>query len=153
MSYQAKWIVSGTTLDDSANALIKATQPIQDGTFLKKYENRLNKHFQENIRKYLQLSGTEIEHFDDTLFLKIYNNSINFVNTAPLVTQRYEYGYYDNNPDEEYDEGYIIQTSPRYFIRPAMQDSLNEIEELLVQEVNSNYMNNRYQTYGDEIYE
>jgi hypothetical protein len=76
-----------------------------------------------------------------------------FVNTAPLVTQRYEYGYYlgSNDTNEEYYEEYMIQTSPRYFIRPAIQESLNEVGQLIIHEINEEYMNNRRQINGDDI--
>ena len=52
---------------------------------------------------------------------------------------------------EEYYEEYMIQTSPRYFIRPAIQESMNEIGKLIIQEANNEYMKNRHQTDGDDI--
>ena len=45
----------------------------------------------------------------------------------------------------------MIQTSPRYFIRPAIQESMNEIAQLMIQEANKEYMNNRRQSNGDDI--
>ena len=45
----------------------------------------------------------------------------------------------------------MIQTSPRYFIRPAIQESMNEIGKLIIQEANNEYMKNRHQTDGDDI--
>ncbi len=153
MSYQAKWTVSGTKLEDSANALNKAVQSITNGKSLKKYESQLNHNFKENIRTNLRRSGMEADNFDDVFFLKITNGNIMFVNTAPLVTQRYEYGYYlgSNDTNEEYYEEYMIQTSPRYFIRPAIQESLNEVGQLIIHEINEEYMNNRRQINGDDI--
>ena len=153
MSYQTKWTVSGTTLDSSAEALTKATQSITNGRALKKYESRLNKNFQKNIRINLRRSGLDADNFDDVFFLKISNGNITFVNTDPLVTQRYEYGYYlgSNDTNEEYYEEYMIQTSPRYFIRPAIQESLNEVGQLIKEEVSNEYMNNRRQVNGDDI--
>ena len=153
MSYQTKWTVSGTKLDDSADALKKAVQSISSTKNLKKYENRLNKSFQENIRTNLRRSGVEADNFDDVFFMRIANGQISFINTAPLVTQRYEYGYYNgsNDTNEEYYEEYMIQTSPRYFIRPAIQETLNEIGQLIIQETNDEYMKNRRQSNGDDI--
>ena len=153
MSMYAKWTVSGTTLDNSADALTKAVQSITNGKALKKYENKLNQNFKEHIRTNLRRSGLDADKFDDVFFLKISNNNITFVNTDPLITQRYEYGYYlgSNDTNEEYYEEYMIQTSPRYFIRPAIQESMNEIQQLLIQEMNKEYMENRYQTNGDDI--
>ena len=153
MSYQAKWTVSGTKLDDSADALKKAVQSVSSTKNLKKYENRLNKSFQDNIRTNLRRSGVEADNFDDVFFMRIANGQISFINTAPLVTQRYEYGYYNgsNDTNEEYYEEYMIQTSPRYFIRPAIQETLNEIGQLMIQETNDEYMKNRRQSNGDDI--
>lgn len=153
MSYNASWQVSGTKLEDSATALTKAVNSITSTKALKKYESKLNKSFQENIRANLRRSGLEADNFDDVFFLEISSGKISFINTAPLVTQRYEYGYYNgsNDTNEEYYEEYMIQTSPRYFIRPAIQESMNEIGKLIIQEANNEYMKNRHQTDGDDI--
>ena len=153
MSKRASWTVSGTRLEDSANALTKAVQAVTSTKSLKKYENRLNKNFQQNIRNNLRRSGLDADNFDDVFFLKIANGCVNFVNTDPLVTQRYEYGYYNgtNDTNEEYYEEYMIQTSPRYIIRPAIQESLNEIGQLMVNETTNEYMKNRRQSNGDDI--
>lgn len=153
MTFNAKWTVSGTTFDNAANALSKSAQSITSGKALKKYENRLNKNFKEYIRANLRRSGLEADKFDDVFFLKISNGNISFVNTAPLVTQRYEYGYYlgSNDTNEEYYEEYMIQTNPRYFIRPAIQESMNEVKQLITQEMNKEYMYNRRQVSGDDI--
>ena len=153
MSYKTSWSVSGTKLDSSATALTKAVNSVVNGKNLKKYENKLNKSFQNNIQKNLRRSGMSADNFDEVFFLKISNGNINFVNTEPLVTQRYEYGYYNGSHDtnEEYYEEYMIQTSPRYFIRPAIQETLNEVGQLIIQEVNDEYMKNRHQANGDDI--
>lgn len=153
MSFQAKITVSGTRIEDSSDALKNAVKVATSSSNLKRHESRLNKHFQENIRNHLRQSGVEADNFDDVLFLRISNGNINFVNTEPLVTQRYEYGYYDsqNYNDEEYYEEYMIQTSPRYFIRPAIQESLNEVGQIITNDVNNEYMKNRRQSHGDEV--
>lgn len=153
MSYQAKWTVSGTKLDNAAEALSKSVQSVTNGKALKKYESRLNQSFKEHIRTNLRRAGLEADQFDDVFFLKIANGNITFVNTEPLITQRYEYGYYlgSNDTNEEYYEEYMVQTSPRYFIRPAIQESMNEIGQLMTQEANQEYMRYRRQTNGDDI--
>lgn len=153
MNYNASWLISGTKLEDSAVALTQAINSVTSTKALKKYESKLNKNFQENIRTNLRRSGLEADNFDDVFFLRISNGNINFLNTEPLITQRYEYGYYNgtNDTNEEYYEEYMIQTSPRYFIRPAIQESMNEIGQLIIQEVTNEYMNNRRETNGDDI--
>ena len=153
MSIKAKCTVSGITLDNSANALTKAAQSVTNGRTLKKYENKLNKSFQEHIRVNLRRAGLDADNFDDVLFLRISSGKVIFVNTDPLVTQRYEYGYYlgSNDTNEEYYEDFMIQTSPRYFIRPAIQESMNEIGQLMIQEMNKEYMQYRREVNGDDI--
>lgn len=153
MNYNASWSVSGTKPEDSAVALSKAVNAVTNTKALQKYESRLNKNFKENIRTNLRRSGLEADNFDDVFFLRISSGKISFINTEPLVTQRYEYGYYNgtNDTNEEYYEEYMIQTSPRYFIRPAIQESLNEIGQLMIQEANKEYMYNRRQSNGDDI--
>ena len=71
MSYNASWQVSGTKLEDSATALTKAVNSITSTKALKKYESKLNKSFQENIRANLRRSGLEADNFDDVFFLEI----------------------------------------------------------------------------------
>ena len=153
MNYYTSWQVSGTKIDDSAQALTQAVKSVTSTKKLKQYESRLNKNFQENIRANLRRAGMDADNFDDVFFLEISSGQIHFVNTEPLVTQRYEYGYYHGSKDtnEEYYEEYMIETSPRYFIRPAIQESMNEIGQLIIQEVTNEYMNNRRETNGDDI--
>lgn len=143
MTYKASWTISGTKLDDSAEALKRATNAALNTSNLKKYENELNQHFQDNIKNNLRRSGLNVDKFDNIFFLSI-DDDIVFTNTNPLITHKYEYGYYNNNDD-------TIQTSPKYFIRPSIQESMNEIGNLIIQKTNQEYMNNRRQTYGNDI--
>lgn len=154
MSFDAKWTVSGTKLDDASDALTTSIKNITNGQALKRYESRLNQSFKENIRKQMRLSGLDGMDFDEVFFLQISNGNINFINTDPLITQRYEYGYYLGSKDtnEEYYEEFMIETSPRYFIRPAIQETMQEIGQLMIQETNQEYMNNRRQVNGDDVY-
>lgn len=154
MSFNATWKVSGTKLDDAADALSTSVKNVTNGQALKKYESRLNQSFKENIRKQMRMSGLDGMDFDDVFFLQISNSNINFINTDPLITQRYEYGYYLGSKDtnEEYYEEFMVETSPRYFIRPAMEETLNEIGQLMIKETNETYMKNRRQTNGDDVY-
>ena len=154
MSFNANWKVSGTKLDDAADALTTSVKNVTNGKALKRYESHLNQSLKENIRKQMRLSGIDGMNFDEVFFLKINGQSINFVNTDPLVTQRYEYGYYLGSKDtnEEYYEEFMVETSPRYFIRPAIQETMQEIGQLMIQEANNEYMNNRRQVNGDDVY-
>ena len=103
----------------------------------------------------MRQAGIGDKHFDDAFFLRITNGSIVFTNTEPLITQRYEYGYYDGNDknnDEYYDEAYMIETSPRYFIRPAIQKTIEEVGNIMLQEANEVYRKNCRQSNGDDVY-
>jgi hypothetical protein len=155
MSVKTNWTATGVKLEDSIDSFMKSVQHVSNSQVLKKYENRLNKSFKENIRRNLRQAGIGDRQFDEVFFLKITNNGVVFTNTDPLITQRYEYGYYESNKtssDEYYDDSYMIGTSPRYFIRPAMQKTMQEVGELLIQEANQYYMMNRRQSNGDDVY-
>lgn len=143
MSFDATWSTSGVNFDSAANAFIKSAQKAT--TNLKKYESTLNKKFKEHIATNMHRTGMEADNFSDVFSLQIDKNQINFVNTQPLVTQRYEYGYYDgsNDTNEEYYEEYMIQTSPRYFIRPAIEESLNDIGQVMLEEAKKSYIHDR----------
>ena len=139
MSFEAKWEMSGTSLDKAGvNFVNSSTKAISN---IKKHENKLNQLFKEHIDANMQRVGMNADNFSDVFSLQIDSNSISFINTEPLVTRRYEYGYYNgsNDTNEEYYEEYMIETSPRYFIRPAIQESLNDIGQFLLEEAKREY--------------
>lgn len=150
MSFQTSWHISGVSFDSSVNAFIKSAQYASNSKNLKKHEAFLNKTFKENINKYMNLSGIEADNLSDVFLLQINDNGINFVNTEPLITQRYEYGYYEGSKDtnEEYYEEYMIQTSPKYYIRPAIQDTLNSVGQIIINDAKKEY--NHLKEYKDE---
>lgn len=142
MSFQAKWEMSGTDINKANTAFTKSVQRTINN--LKKHESKFNKIFKEHINENMLRSGIDADNFSDVFKLEINDKEINFINTAPLVTQRYEYGYYNgsNDTNEEYYEEYMIQTSPRYFIRPAVQETLNDIGKIMLDEAKKEYNNN-----------
>ena len=149
MSIQANWIISGTNFDKSADSFVKSAKIATNVNNLKKYEHFLNQQFKQHIIDNIYRSGIEGENLENAFALQISDGTINFVNTAPLITQRYEYGYYDN--DDDYDESdYIIETSPRYFIRPSIQESLNDIGNLMLNEAKKSYINEASKARKDE---
>lgn len=159
MTINATWNISGIKLDNSINAYIKSAQIATQSKTLKKYQPLLNKNFKEYIRENMLRSGVDADNLSDVFSLNINNGNINFVNTEPLITQRYEYGYYEddttnkttnkNSNDDDYYEEYIIQTSPRYFIRPAIEDSLRDVGIILLNEAKKEYNQN----HGNEMNE
>lgn len=142
MSFQTNWEISGTDINTAKTAFIKSAQVSVNN--LKKHENELNKFFKDNIYNNMIRVGVDADNFSDVFELKIDSNKVSFINTAPLITQRYEYGYYNgsNDTNEEYYEEYMIQTSPRYFIRPAIQDTLNSVGRTLLADAQREYQNN-----------
>lgn len=144
MSFNANWDIQGVSFEKSSGAFIKSAQIASNPRTLKKYQNTLNQNFKEYLQKNMYLSGIEADNLSDVFELQINNDGVVFVNTEPLITQRYEYGYYDGSKDtnEEYYEEYMIQTSPRYFIRPAIQESLNDIGHIMLEEAKKEYNNN-----------
>ena len=141
MSFETNWHISGANFDSSSNAFIKSAQYAISSKTLKKHESLLNKTFKENIDINMRRSGMDADNLSDVFSLQIKGNGINFVNTEPLITQRYEYGYYDGSKDtnEEYYEEYMIQTSPRYFIRPAIEETMHTVGNILLEEAKKEY--------------
>lgn len=142
MSFQATWETSGTDINTANAAFTKSVQSSIKN--LKKHEDELNKIFKENIYSNMIRVGVDADNFSDVFELKIEDGNINFINTAPLVTQRYEYGYYDGSKDttEEYYEEYMIQTSPKYFIRPSIEETLDDVGRIILNEAKKEYGNN-----------
>lgn len=142
MSFQASWETSGTDINTANTAFTKSIQKSIKN--LKKHEDELNKIFKENIYSNMIRVGVDADNFSDVFELKIEDGNINFINTAPLVTQRYEYGYYDGSKDttEEYYEEYMIQTSPKYFIRPSIEETLDDVGRIMLNEAKREYSNN-----------
>lgn len=140
MSINANWHISGTSFDSSANAFVESAKYVTNTQNLKKHESYLNKTFKENINMNMRRSGVEADNISDAFTLTI-DDGINFINTEPLITQRYEYGYYDSskNTNEEYYEEYMIQTSPRYYIRPAIQETLNQVGQIMLEDAKKEY--------------
>ena len=68
MSYKANWTVSGTTIENSTDAFMKAVKKVSNGQALKKYEQKLNKTFKENIQTNMRQAGIGDKHFDDAFF-------------------------------------------------------------------------------------
>ena len=141
MSFTANWSVSGANFDKSADAFIQSAKYVTQTKNLKKYESALNKSFKEHLDYNIRRAGIEADNLSDVFFMKINSNSISFVNTEPIITQRYEYGYYNgsNDTNEEYYEEYMFQTSPQYFIRPAINQSMNEVGKLMLEEAKKEY--------------
>ena len=141
MSFQANWQISGADFDSSSQAFIKSIQYATNDSNLKKHEIDFNKIFKEHIDTNIRRAGIEADNFSDVFALVIDGPSVNFINTEPLITQRYEYGYYTGSKDtnEEYFEEYMIQTSPRYFIRPAIQETLNDIGRIILEDAKKEY--------------
>lgn len=142
MSFQASWETSGTDINTANTAFTKSIQKSIKN--LKKHEDELNKIFKENIYSNMIRVGVDADNFSDVFELKIEDGNINFINTAPLVTQRYEYGYYDGSKDttEEYYEEYMVQTSPKYFIRPSIEETLDDVGRIMLNEAKREYSNN-----------
>lgn len=141
MNFTANWEMSGVSFDSSSNAFIKSAQYAVSSKTLKKHESLLNKTFKENISINMRRSGMDADNLSDVFALQINDGGINFINTEPLITQRYEYGYYNGSKDtnEEYYEEYMIQTSPRYFIRPAIEETMNTVGNILLEEAKKEY--------------
>ena len=115
MSFQANWEISGTDINTASKSFTQSIQASINN--LKKHESELNKIFKDNIYANMIRVGVDADNFSDVFELKIDSGKVNFINTAPLITQR-------------------------YFIRPAVQDTLNDIGKILLDEAKREYDNN-----------
>jgi len=154
MTVNASWSISGIKFKNSTDAFIKSAQIATNTKTLKKYQQALDKNFKQYIQDNMSRAGMDSDNLQDVFSLRINSNGINFINTEPLITQRYEYGYYEdskdqNSNDENYYEEYMIQTSPKYFIRPSIEQSINDIGWIMLEEAKKEYINNR----GNEVNE
>lgn len=155
MTIDANWKISGIKFENSINAFVKSAQIATSTDTLKRHQNTLNKNFKQYIQDNMLRAGMDADNLHDVFSMEINGNGINFINTEPLITQRYEYGYYEeypkdkNNNEDEYYEEYIIQTSPKYFIRPSIQQSLNDVGHIMLEEAKKEYINH----HGNEVNE
>ena len=151
MSINANWHISGVNFDKSAEAFIKSAQVATDDKTLKKHESYLNKQFKQHIIDNIYRAGIEGEGFEDAFHLSISGSNVQFINNSPLITHRYEYGYYQKDDDyDEYDD-VIVQTSPRYFIRPSIKETLIDIGNIALNEAKRSYINDIQTARKDEI--
>lgn len=155
MSVNANWSISGIKLENSTNAFVTSAKIASSTKTLKKHQKELDKNFKQYIQDNMLRAGVDADNLQDVFSLNISSKGINFVNTEPLITQRYEYGYYEENSkdknmnEDEYYEEYIIQTSPKYFIRPSVQQSLKDVGKVMLEEAKKEYNNH----HGNEVYE
>lgn len=129
---------SGTDIVTAKNKFIKSSHQAINN--LKIHQGELNQIFQNNIHKHSTRAGINLD-LSETFHVVISNGNISFIDTEPLITQRYEYGYYsldENDIDDEYD--YFI-TGPRYFIRPAINETLQTVGNFLLNDAKKSYNN------------
>lgn len=130
--------VSGTSIENSFKTFSDSVTRIANGNYIRKYQNTLNNSFQQHIRDNMNRSGMEnVEDLEKTFFVNIEGNNIIFGTNEPLMANRYEYGWED---DDDYNEdNYLISTSPRYYIRPAINQMAQELGAILANDIYRDY--------------
>ena len=138
MSIVCKLQVSGTPIQTSVGNFTNAIEEVISSKHISKYQNMLNHDFQQYIRNNMYRSGMEnVQDLEKTFFVNIVGNSIVFGTTEPLIANKYEYGWEE---DDDYDEdNYLMSTSPRYYIRPAINKIMNDLGERLSQDIYHDY--------------
>ena len=94
MTIDAKLNISVIKFENSANAFITSAKIATNTSTLKKYQNTLDKNFKQYIQENMFRAGMDADNLYEVFSVKVNGNGINFVNTEPLITQRYEYGYH-----------------------------------------------------------
>lgn len=115
-------------------AINKAVSPAR----LKKNRNRWNKKFQGYIRKNAQRSGIVDTDFEKIFELSVVGNKIVISNNAPIIVNRWEYGWEDDIEDEQAGDYASVHT-PRYFVRPALEMLIQDIIADIEQDTYSDY--------------
>lgn len=138
MSVYCKLQISGNPVQNSAKSFTDSALKVVNASHLKQYKNLLNDNFQRYIFQYMRRSGMEnVDDLEKSFFFDITGNSLVFGNTQPLIANRYEYGWED---DDDYNEDdYLIGTSPRYYIRPAIKRITDDIAEILLKDAYQEY--------------
>lgn len=138
MTVYCKLDVSGRSIQTSAHAFVKSAKTVANTNHLKQYQNILNSNFQRYLTQYMHRAGIEdIDDLEKSFYINIIGNSIIFGNTQPIIANRYEYGWEE---DDDYDEDeYSISTSPRYYIRPAVRRITEDIAEILTKDAFHEY--------------
>lgn len=142
MTIECNLQVSGTPIEDSAKAFTQSIKKIADARYIKQYKTLLNNNFQQYIRNNMHRVGMEdVEDLEKEFYVNIVGNSIIFGNTNPIVANRYEYGWDDDeDSDNDYsDDDYLMSTSPRYYIRPAIEQVAQELGTVLLQDLYKEY--------------
>lgn len=138
MTVQCKLEVSGTPIESSARAFTQSIDKVANIRHIKRYKTLLNHNFQQYIRENMYRVGMEnVDDLEKEFFINIVGNSIIFGNTNPVVANRYEYGWSD---DDDYSSNdYLMNTSPRYYIRPAIEQVAEELGTILIQDMYKEY--------------
>lgn len=138
MTIYCKLAVSGTPVTTSIANFTNAIENVINSGYMKRYENMLNNNFRQYIRNNMYRAGMEdVQDLEKTFFVNIANNTIIFGTTEPLIANRYEYGWED---DDDYDEDeYLMSTSPRYYIRPAINKIFDELKAQITQDIYRDY--------------
>lgn len=139
MSIQCKLEISGTPVQSSIANFTNTVEKVISAKYISKYKSTLNHNFQQYIRDNMYRSGMEnVQDLEKTFFVNIIGNSIVFGTTEPLIANKYEYGWEEG---DDYDEdNYLIGTSPRYYIRPAIDKIMAELGKRLSEDVYHDYM-------------
>lgn len=122
--------MQGVPVDDSFGRLKKAIQQAVSLDKLSKYQSILEPKLYNYLKSGAERGDVPID-VEDVFSLDIIDNTLTIVNSDPLISELYEYGYDDDDVDE------II--APRYYIRPAVKKLSDDLLELLRKEVVDEY--------------
>ena len=130
--------VSGVDIGKRAKDFGNAINKVATGAHCKKHQNLLNANFRRYLEKNTKRAGIYEDDIEDSFYVKIVGNHIQFGNTNAVVANKYEYGWEDDIDDDDYMSDYASM-SPRYFIRPAIRQVANDLAEILKQDVYKEY--------------
>lgn len=140
---------SGTSPIKNVRAASKAIDKTKKKSF-KKHQSKWQRKFRSSLHKYARKADVPDE-ITDSFYLTVSNNNLSVKSSKLLDAQRFEYGWDDDVDDDDYnsltDYSMTLSTvSPRYYIRPALEDLKQEIAKSIEEEFWKEYEKEAHKT-------
>lgn len=151
MSVMCDVIMEGGSMpQDSIKKLSRAVNRVASGKTLQQQQPIISRKFKNIIDRESSKAGM-VGDVSKYFYVNVRNNQVVIGNTAPLLINRYEYGWEDDISQEYYeswendisDDEYLADyqsiTSPRYYVRPAIEEIHKFLVTLVREQVWSEY--------------
>lgn len=140
----------GSMPQDSIKRLSKAVNKVASGKTLQQQQPIISRKFKSAIDRNASKAGV-LDDVSKYFYVNVRNGQVIIGNTAPLLINRYEYGWEDDVSqeyyggwedaldDDEYLADYQSLMSPRYYLRPAIEEIHGFLVNLVREQVWKEY--------------